>query len=631
MNSGILVWDSPSACPSNFQNSVLWRDAGLESNKSTVSIPRLVEENATTLRSRYLEWVYELGEQKINEISVVESLKMQSGLSYWWLTQLSEKQNINLSPGINDAIKLMAFEMWAEDETLNSVTLSSNNKLLVACLQSWCESKGIPFLWVKNNVITNSVSFARRTYKLLPNVLQALGYLGHYLYRYWCLCGVGVKKWKESKAELTFFSYFLNLDEKKAKLGQFQSAYWGELPTELKDQRIGSNWLHRYVDHTMVSSPREAKTLIESFNDNKNSNQAHVMLESFLSLKLVFNAMLVWVRLIFLTRNFEKSLSKVNSKGLWLWPLFRDDWKSSRLGSRAIMILVTDGLMRASMRGLPEQSLGVYLYEQQPWELSLIHAWKAAGHGSIVGSQHATMLFWDLRYYHHSRNYSSCENGSLPMPDNLAVNGPVTEKICLDSGYPASKLVEVEALRYLTSKIDDEAESRVGWTVGSEIRLLVLTDYSPQATQSQLLQLENSLQYFGHPISILVKPHPNFMVNSLDYPALKFVVTMRPIAELLGQCNVVFCSAMTSAAVEVYIAGLPLVSAKSNDSLNLSPLREIESARFASTPCELHSEIMNALNTSITKDKREDFYIIDPTLSRWKTLLRKYLTAVVIR
>ena len=630
MKKGTILWDSLESPPVDYGTLVLWTAISVDNQKSPVVISKLVEENAVILRSRYLAWIYNLAESKIDRKRVVDHLKMHSGLSYWWLTQLSEKQNINLSPQIRDVLQLMAFDMWAENRSIETLTLYSNNRSLSECLTRWCESRNIPFKWLKDKPGAVLQSPLSQIYRLLPFSVQALGYLGKYLYQNWCLRGVGLDAWKKSKGKLTFFSYLLNLDPKASEVGRFKSGYWGDLPSELQGQEVETNWLHRYVDHSLVSSPAQAKVLIESFNNLKNSAQNHTILESFLSYKVIFKALSSWIKLNFITRGFDGHLSTIESQGLWFWPLVSNDWRVSIYGSRAIMTLVTDELMRSALGHLPSQSLGIYLYEQQPWELSLIHAWKGKGHKALIASQHATMLFWDLRYYHDYRDYLSNRINSLPLPDYLAVNGPVTKKRCLDSGYPSSKLVDVEALRYQMSTTYQKVNHRKHWRNGAAIRLLVLTDYSSKDTQSQLLQLENSLQYFCEPISILVKPHPNCMVYTNDYEMLDFEVTMEPISELLDFCDVVFCSAVTSAAVEVYGAGVPLVSVKSSNYLNLSPLRGINNALFASTPYELHKQIIVALETPIIKNKEEEFFTIDSTLSRWKNLIHKCLTDDVI-
>ena len=84
--------------------TVLWCSYDPKGCNDVVSIPCLVEENSESLRSRYLEWIYDLGEIKINGKRIVDHLEIRSGFSYWWMTLLAEKCNYAKSPQIDDAI-----------------------------------------------------------------------------------------------------------------------------------------------------------------------------------------------------------------------------------------------------------------------------------------------------------------------------------------------------------------------------------------------------------------------------------------------------------------------------------------------------------------------------------------------
>ena len=97
---------------------------------------------------------------------------------------------------------------------------------------------------------------------------------------------------------------------------------------------------------------------------------------------------------------------------------------------------------------LPEQNIGVYLFEQQPWEFSLINSWKSNQHNKLIGAQHSTVLFWDLRYFSDPRSYTDKSPLRLPVPDKIAVNGPISMTTFLDAGYVKNDLILTEALRY---------------------------------------------------------------------------------------------------------------------------------------------------------------------------------------
>ena len=294
------------------------------------------------------------------------------------------------------------------------------------------------------------------------------------------------------------------------------------------------------------------------------------------------------------------------------------------------MGITTYLLMRSSIKNLPSQRLGIYLYEQQPWELALIHCWKTLGHGNLIGAQHSTMLFWDMRYYHDPRTYSCNFINSLPMPNNVAVNGPVAKKTCLDAGYPPQNILELEALRYSEVKDVNNSSFRPNLAPNSPIRLLVLTDYQSKVTDYQMALLKSATKLIKQKMLILIKPHPNCSVESMKFKGLNFKITMDPIPHLLKQCDIVFCSPLSSAAVEVYIAGLPLVCAKELDTLNLSPLRDQDNIRFCSTPLELASQIEEAVKMGIEKNVEQNFFTVDKESPRWVAEISRHLTENLI-
>ena len=139
----LLIWDAEGSPPVDCWTNVLWRGFVTDVSSNSVSIPHLIEENADALRSRYLAWVYELGELRIKGSRLIDHLQLRPGFSYWWMTLLVEKCNFAKSPQIDDAIRLLAFTDWAAGKTIGSITLASVNQPLAECLRTWCEKSGI--------------------------------------------------------------------------------------------------------------------------------------------------------------------------------------------------------------------------------------------------------------------------------------------------------------------------------------------------------------------------------------------------------------------------------------------------------------------------------------------------------
>jgi surface carbohydrate biosynthesis protein (TIGR04326 family) len=96
---------------------------------------------------------------------------------------------------------------------------------------------------------------------------------------------------------------------------------------------------------------------------------------------------------------------------------------------------------------------------------------------------------------------------------------------------------------------------------------------------------------------------------------------MEPISKLLGECDVAYSSAVTSAAVDAYCAGVPLVSVLDPNTLNLSPLRGCSGALFASTSDELVTALKSSVLLSRSQSDRQEFFTLDTKLPLWLKLL----------
>jgi len=207
------------------------------------------------------------------------------------------------------------------------------------------------------------------------------------------------------------------------------------------------------------------------------------------------------------------------------------------------------------------------------------------------------------------------------MPKKVAFNGPMQRDAYKNGGYPLDDLVEVEALRYLhlSDTIVDAASATN--SKNGPLRVLVLGDYLLDNTQLQMNLLVRSMPSLPADTVITVKPHPAFPINPADYHDLDITVTMEPITKLLTECDVAYSSAVTSAAVDAYCAGVPVVSVLDPNTLNLSPLRGCAGVLFASTPEDLAAALTSMAVAPHTRDDRHKFFTIDLELPRWRKLI----------
>ncbi len=619
----LFIWDSEQIPPVMADwTSILWRRFADGISPREISIPKLIEENAAALKASYLSWIYNLGELRINGQRVVDRLEIRSGFSYWWMTHLVEKCNYSKSPQITVAFRLLAFALWATGRTFDRVILASDDARLAKCIRLWCSDSGLKFEWQRLKVSrAEPKTFLKRCYHRFPYSFQALFSLGYYLFHRWPLRDSGRKAWRETTGQLTFISYFFNLDPDAAKEGCFKSRYWAHLPDNLQQEGVHTNWLHLYVKDGLHPSAKKAAIALKQFNITGKGSQIHVTLDSFLSPRIVLKVLFDAFRLSVVSRGLRKTLACSRVSSVNLWPLFDEEWLNALKGSAALMNLLFFHLFESAINELPKQRAGVYLQENQAWEFACVRAWKHADHGLLIGTPHSTVRYWDLRYFFDSRSYRRTGMNNLPLPDKVALNGVAALDEYLKGGYPEADCVEVEALRYIYLSDFTPKSERVMTPSKVVLHVLVLGDYLQSNTRKQMRLLEQAVPLMHVELTITVKPHPNCPIVPEDYPHLRMNVTMAPIWTLVAACDVAYTSNATSAAVDAYCMSVPVVSVLDSDDLNQNPLRGRKGVFFAGSPKELADVLISASSSSISNDGKSLFFTLDPGLPRWRTLL----------
>jgi len=619
MSDEILIWDSAEPPPIHQGTIVLWRRLASKNSTTEVSIPALIEKNSNLLKTQYLAWIYDLGHAVTQNSNFAGKLQIRENLSYWWMTPLTEKFNYSRSPQITDAVRLMAFDFWASGQTIIKVEFLSSNEELMSCLQDWCAKKNIAFTFKKIAKKVSKISIKRRLFNHLPLLIQALVVFALYVIDRWDFRKVGVLEWRESKAKLSFVSYLFNIPTNDLKISNFRSPYWANLPDELDLQEKKSNWLHLYIKDSNFPRAVDAASYIQQLNSTS-KYQVHTTLDSFLGIDIILKTLSEWIKLRSVLNKLENVLESVPSGNLNLWPMYAKEWRASASGPSLIQNLLMLNLFDSAIADLPEQSVGTYLFEQQPWEMALISAWRTSGHKKLVAAQHTTMLFWDMRYFHNSRTYEIESESSLPLPDLFAINGPLAMKMCQAWGYPRSKLIEVEALRYLHLL---PLQKPSPWNPRSKkpFKLLVLGDYLQENTDLQMQCLESAIPILPKGIQIIIKPHPNCAISNSRFSTSGLTINEAPIAQLVRNCDAAFSSATTSAILDAYCLGIPVIAMRNFDELDLSPLRGIGKAAFVSTPQELALKVAELVTSYPENSTPTEIFTLDPNLVKWKKLL----------
>lgn len=615
--AAILVWDMPGTPPAGDWIAVCWRGNANSNDSETTYLSALVEQHAAFIRARYLAWIYELGETEIDGKSLVDHLELRPGLSFWWMTLLVEKSYAK-STRLYDIARLFALEKFSLENATRGIELATGDRELADVIHRWCENTGMHFQWRQPPRPSKAVSL-RSASELLPHVLRAILSLARYAWQRLLLGGSIETMSSSDPGGFVLVDDLAHLNRDALTHGPFASHYWTGLAELLSRRGPGVHWLHMYAYHANAQSPKEAGRMIERFNQ-ENSSQSHAILDTALDVALFFRIFRDYVRLVW--RGFRlrkiRSYFRVAGSGLDFWPLLNEDWSNSIRGSAAMWNCTAINLFERIFSKLPRQRIGMYLLENQGWERALIHAWRASGHGRLIGIQHATIRYWDLRYFYDPRCYVGSVKNRLPMPDQVAINGPIALAAYREGGYPKGQLVETEALRYLY--LEDLASSKLKDSrPDSVFRILVCGDILPQLNKQMLEWLESAAGNMPSNTRYIVKPHPGCPISVEDYPNIGMEITIRSLGELLAESDVVFTSNITSAAVDAYCAGIPVIQVLDGNAFNMSALRGLKCSVFVGNPQELIAALRAARTQGCTQSR--SYFFVDRQLPRWRRLL----------
>lgn len=628
--SQITIWDLPQPPPEPDKNTgqfIFWRSFENHGFPKAISLPRLVERNALALRKRYLAWVYQAGQTNFRGKKIVDYFEIYPGFNYWWMTYLVEKCNYDRSIFIEDIIRLLALVSWIKKNPVRTAKLYTLNLILADCFRKWCLDQKIDLDVQLVSTKYSIVGYAKK--KLLKPILFVWG--GYWLILKYIkarpLRNLGKKEWINAPKGITFASYFFNYDARKAKKGNFQSHFWGSLPSVLKKRKVFSRWIHLWGPFDEEAQFKKIACLIKKINLKQKNFQAITVLESFLEKKFLAQCLKDYIKVAWKSWILSKKKIIPKMEGLEIWPFFAKQWEMGSLGSAAMSNLYSFHLFKQAFQKNLSSPL-VYLMENQPWELGMIQAWRKRQKGSVVGFPHSTVRFWDLRYFFDERtNLDTGKSNSPPKPDMVAVHSKQAHKALSDASYPPQSLIRVEALRFQNGKRIEpkkNAKKKIILQKSKKLKLGLFTDFNKNLSEFQLFMLSQVSDKTLNRFQIFIKSHPANQIEINNYQKLKINNKKISARQLLVQCDLVFTSNSTSVAFEAYSLGIPVITAVNPERFNYSPFFNQNKVTFVRSPKELENALQKVAKMWVSPTNRKAKKISSKLLL-WEMLLSKCL------
>jgi surface carbohydrate biosynthesis protein (TIGR04326 family) len=600
----VIIWDSLEKIPNVDSTIILW-NSHLEFKATNVfSIFDFIDQNCDYLRNQYISFIWEIGESLINNKEINKHLIFRDNLSFWWLTMLTEK-SIYKSPHINDVIKLFAIEKFLKNSDFEIIELNSCNYELSKVLKNFTYKNSYKF--------QDNIDLIHKY--IIPNL--KIPYFLEFIYLFISSIFSNLLFYKKNKIclsfnknQVSFFDYFLNF--KQDAKDKYDSDYWRSLNVFLKNSNTQINYYHIFIGKGLKSK-KEAIKKINSFN--KIDNETHQLINLVYCVKVIYHATLDYLKIlpkIFKIRKIKFLFIPQNST-LDLWPLYKNEWFKSTIGSTAFRNLLLYNYFEKELINISYQQFGVFLYENQNWEIALTHAWKKSNHGTLIASAHSTVRFWDFRYFQHNNFHNYRSELIFIKPNIYAFNGSVSYNIAKKSNYPKGQIREVEALRYLSSQ-----RILKHYYKKCKIDVLICGDYNLYETNKLLKMIEEIYNKLPNNYYFTFKPHPADKL--LHHTSFPLVYTNKNLMDTLNNYEIIVTTNSTSAVIDAYVMNINVLQLINYKSLNFSPLYNINNSIFFYDSEDLLEKL---ITLTPKKEKNNDFFYTDITIPKWKNLINE--------
>ncbi len=616
----LTIWCDAGRPPASDGHTVLWDEfVPVDAPDSWHSLPDAIHADRDSLRDELLAGLHTVGESTHGSRSLVERMRIRPYLSYWWMT-LPADFSLGADSPTYAAVRMIALTRLADRLAVESVCIVASDREVREALVGWARATGRPATAVAGSGPRrlNQGSFATRArefaYRAAPP-LAALRILVAHL---------PIARRRPPPAAkhdgITVVDYLAHLALPVESPGAFGSNYWGPLVALLDEHDHRGEpvtYLHLSADRASAAVVHRDSTLVHRLTESS-PGPVHDLLLAHLTWRGLGSSIRDYARVVrygLTTRHIERMTSAARPMP-WLRP-FRRARRDQFYGATAMLNCLWINLFEATLRDMPYQRLGIYLMENQPWETAFTTIWRASGHGRLIGVIHSTAQFWNTRLFRDPRDYWADDEGcSMPWPDVVTVNGPTMRAACAQAGYPSSRMVDVEALRYLHLLSSPAVAAAPVPSI-----VLVLGEYSAEASTRLLDLVARAADVSDAPTAFAFRPHPAAdFVDLTPYPRITLDHHIS-LSDALDAADLAVCGASSSAAVDAASRGVPTVLVSDPHSFFSSPAEGQPGTAIAKTAEDLSPLLLGGMSRRFLPDASASGLLLDSSLPRWRALL----------
>ena len=554
-----------------------------------LSLPSVIREQPLHYRDALLDFLRRLESSPHSSGDLIDALRVDDGLSYWWMTLVFAKRWGDLGV-LPDAVKVLALADLLAERRPRLIVVDVSDDRTKQSIVSTAQLLGIP------HESTRTAASERPRLSLLRATRTLLS-------------GFRIRtRHQRHQFENVIADYLFRLEPQSLTGGPFRSQYWANLPAILEG---GTLWLHRFTPHATTPSKRHARRLLKRFNSS-DANEHHVLLDDIHGFGELRRALGHYRTIRRLRHEVSDIAVRFRTERADLWSIFREDWEESFRGSHAMSMAMLQTALESTIGNAQSAKRCLYIYENQPWEAALVHSWRQHCTAPLIAVPHSTIRFWDVRYFVHRGTLTDARFGT---PDVIAMNSARARDELEAGGWPSNQLHEVEALMYLYLNTPDPA-------CGQGDEIVVLGELDHASTERYLRFLRHASDSLPQRHGIVFKAHPLVDATSFDVRSLNGTASTDPVSHLLRRARVLITGASGSTALEALSRGIPALCVLDPAELDLSTIRENPLLRIVGTADEFHAALQELLSSpSVYATVDSSLFHVDADLKRWRQLL----------
>ena len=415
------------------------------------------------------------------------------------------------------------------------------------------------------------------------------------------------------EVDVVFVQYWpTNSEIDVARVTEWKSPYFQNLPSALVASGMSVGFLHVHSDGPVTKLPPPTRRAQRALKD---ASSPHRFIVDGLTLREWFRALRDWIRIVVSaprSREVEsRLLDTSDARTLWSW--WRPKYDRSVFGSHGVRSALLSQMFSNLLERSPSVRLWVVASEGQSWEACLAKQLNSAS-ARWLPYLHTMMRPWDLRAHTFLREVA---------PKMLAIHGAYDRSELSDQQVP---LVEVEALRYqhlgspgahLRSHGQEKrlAEERTWLIVGG-------ADCTASKVESETIVRAMDVRAVRR--RVVVKPHPQ-----CGDPTLRsnrpVEISRASLDHLTSQADAAIVVG-SAAPLDTYLAGLPTCAIETTSGFSMTPIAEDDWFRIARDGSEAVTWLLQRESQRNTDTNVSRFFVIDPKLTRWLSLIRQLTT-----